>query len=134
LVYNNAEGRFLIDLPGDWIVQEDPSVRLGRRYAAAPAALIEFAESEFTIYDAGEVTVERVLAYLCQEETWPPEPVTLASGARVNHVICFEWHPDIPRDDYYFVEHDDKLVFFRIKDPFTRENLVDVVNTFRLSD
>ena len=134
LVYENERGGFSIELPDDWIVQQDPSARLGHRYAAAPAALIEFAESDFTVFDAEEVIVERALAFLCQGEVWHPQPVTLTSGLTVQHAICFARHPDIPRDDYYFVEHGDWLIFFRVKDPLTRENLLDLVNTFRLSD
>jgi hypothetical protein len=129
-VYFNDAGDFYLLLPGDWVVSEIAPGRLGRQFAAAPEPLIDVAESNFILYPADQISPEAGLQELCGPSAGPAETLTLASGAQVRHAACFVDHPFMPRDDYYFAEHAGQLIFFRLKDPATRADLVDVVNTF----
>lgn len=120
-----------LTIPGDWVIVPLPDTPIGKEYALAPQPLISFAESHIVVVDLSQVEAGQALSWLCGPEPGAPETVQLESGLEVQHSVCWENHPGVPRTDWFYTEHDGKLVLLSLNDPLTREPLMEWINTWQ---
>ncbi len=125
------EAGLSLTLPGDWIVNRLSDSPIGQEYALAPQALIDFAESHVIVVDLEQVSSERAIEWLCGPQPGEVEPLALESGLQAQHIPCWVDSPNTPRMDWYFAEHNGKLVFLSVNDPVSRQPLLEWIHSMK---
>lgn len=131
--YTNDDAGFSLELPPDWQVAEQGMTVLGRSYLVGPDPLGPGPASSalFVSRAAGLSAAGAAAALACDGCAAEPELEAATIGetegqrALLGEPLAVEW---------FFVEHEEWLIFFTLHDPETLETRADLVATFRLEE
>ncbi len=127
--YIDEVAGFSFELPPGWVVVEQGVTRLGRYYLVGPEPLGPGPEtSALFVAAAAELTAEEAAALLACEDCEPElEPAAVgeldAQRAMLGEPVAVEW---------YFLQHEEWLIFFTLHDPDTLATRAELLQSFRL--
>ncbi|HJW83716.1 MAG TPA: hypothetical protein VJ754_05365, partial [Anaerolineae bacterium] len=129
--YFNAEGGFTLSLPAEWTVSGPQDTPLGRQYLLGAAPLRQGpAASSIIIADAARLSIRQAIDLLCGGACATP-PELEASGLIPAQVATVGGN-GAPALEWYFVQHEDNLIYFSIHDADSLQTLDAVIQTFSL--
>jgi hypothetical protein len=129
--YTNDSAGFSVELPPGWLVVDQGVTALGKYYLVGPEPLGPGPASSalFVASRASLAAKEAAAALACAACETEPELAAATIGdipaqrALLGDPVAVEW---------FFVEHEDWLIFFTLHDPVTLETRTDLLETFRL--
>lgn len=131
--YTDASGAFSLELPPDWQAVEQGMTRLGRYVQLGPEPVGPGpASSALFVADGETVAPEEAAAELhcagCAEA--PELEATTIGDIPAQRALLGEE----PALEWFFVEHEGRLIILTLHDPVTFETRTDLLETLRLGE
>jgi len=134
--YEDTETGFALDIPADWVVTEPQTTPLGEMIllglgepvSGDPAVSTILVADGTQIRPAEAVNLLQCGTLACQERV--SLGITEISGLDARQAIIGT--DETPKLEWFFINHNGRLVYFSLHDPTTLQTLEPLIDTFRL--